>query len=358
MAEPGRAVLMSSHITSDLERIADRIVCIDAGASSLTCPRTSSPTRWASRAAAWRTSRRSADAGVVPDAELRYLRHDYGIDVLVPDRFAFAENFPEIPVDRMTIDDYMTLTPEGRCPIMKRAFFLEMTIFRDYARQLVGLGILVSLCIGLGMQTPLAMPATLTCMFFMMSAMGLAAYDQLNHWELFRLTLPLSRRDVVLGRYAAIVTFGLLGMVVGISGALICTVVASAIGLPGEVGEAFAFDPDMLSVMAVVTCFTLLIGSVVASIVTPLYFRLGQTRATQILPTVIVLLFVVPVAIFGNSGMLDGGIPGMELVSAALEALETPAGMAVGLRGSRGPVGCGAGISAVVSLKLYERREL
>ena len=53
---------------------------------------------------------------------------------------------------------------------MKRAFLLEMTIFRDYARQLVGLGLLVSLCIGLGMQTPLAMPATLTCMFFMMVA--------------------------------------------------------------------------------------------------------------------------------------------------------------------------------------------
>ena len=46
-------------------------------------------------------------------------------------------------------------------------------------------------------------------MFFMMGAMGLAAYDELNHWGLFRLTLPLSRRDVVLGRYGAIVTLGL-----------------------------------------------------------------------------------------------------------------------------------------------------
>ena len=41
------------------------------------------------------------------------LRHDYGIDVLVPDRFAFAENFPDIPCDRMTIDDYMALTLKG-----------------------------------------------------------------------------------------------------------------------------------------------------------------------------------------------------------------------------------------------------
>ena len=241
---------------------------------------------------------------------------------------------------------------------MKRAFLLEMTIFRDYARQLVGLGLLVSLCIGLGMQTPLAMPATLTCMFFMMSSMGLAAYDQLNHWELFRLTLPLSRRDVVLGRYAAIVTFGLLGMVVGLVAALAATAVVSAVGLPGEVGEAFAFDPDMLSVMAVVTCFTLFIGSVVASVVTPLYFRLGQTRATQILPTAIVLLFVVPVVVLGNSGMLDGGIPGMELVSAALEALDTPAGMAVGCVVLIALSAVALAISAAVSLKLYERREL
>ena len=241
---------------------------------------------------------------------------------------------------------------------MKRAFLIEMTIFRDYARQLVGLGLLVSLCIGLGMQTPIAMPATLTCMFFMMSAMGLAAYDQLNHWELFRLTLPLSRRDVVLGRYAAIATFGLTGMVVGFAGALLCMGVASVVGLPGEVGEAFAFDPDMLGVMAVATCFTLLIGAVVASVGTPLYFRLGQTRATQILPTVIALLFVVPVATLGNSGMLDGGIPGMELVSAALEALETPAGMATGCVVLAALSVAALAISAAVSLKLYERREL
>lgn len=242
--------------------------------------------------------------------------------------------------------------------MMRRAYAIEMTIFRDYARQLVGLGLLVSLCIGAGMQTPLAMPATLTCMFFMMSAMGLAAYDQLNHWELFRLTLPLSRRDVVLGRYAAIVTFGLLGMAVGVAGALAATGVATAAGLPGELGEAFSFDPGMLGVMAVTTCFTLLIGSVVASVVTPLYFRLGQTRATQILPTVIVLLFVVPVAFLGNSGMLDGGIPGMGLVSAALEALETPAGMAAGCAVLVALSAAALTASAAVSLRLYERREL
>ena len=241
---------------------------------------------------------------------------------------------------------------------MKSAYLIEMTIFRDYAKQLVALGALVSLCIGVGMQTPLAMPATLTCMFFMMSAMGLAAYDQLNHWELFRLTLPLSRRDIVLGRYAAIVTLGLIGMIVGFAGALVSIAAIGAMGIDGEIGDAFAFEPDMLAVMAVVSCFTLLIGSVVASVVTPIYFRLGQTRATQILPTIIVLMFVIPVVILGNSGMLDGGIPGMELLSSALEALDTPTGMAAGCAILVALSAVALCISAAISLKLYERREL
>ena len=241
---------------------------------------------------------------------------------------------------------------------MKSAYLIEMTIFRDYAKQLVALGALVSLCIGVGMQTPLAMPATLTCMFFMMSAMGLAAYDQLNHWELFRLTLPLSRRDIVLGRYAAIVTLGLIGMVVGFAGALVSIAAIGAMGIDGEIGDAFASEPDMLAGMAVVSCFTLLIGSVVASVVTPIYFRLGQTRATQILPTIIVLMFVIPVVILGNSGMLEGGIPGMDLLSSALEALDTPTGMAVGCIILVALSAVALCISAAISLKLYERREL
>ena len=241
---------------------------------------------------------------------------------------------------------------------MTRAFMIEMTVFKHYAWQLLGLGLLVSLCIGFGMGTPLAMPATLTCMFFMMGAMGLAAYDEMNRWGLFRLTMPLSRRDVVLGRYAAIVALGLEGMATGVAGALAVMAVASTIGLPGDVGEAFAFDGELLVTMAVTTCFTLLIGSVVAGVVTPIYFRLGQTRATQILPTVIVLLFVVPVVVLGNSGLAGGSIPLMDLVSQALQMLETPVGAVTGCAVLVALSAIALGISAGVSLKLYEKREL
>ena len=111
--EPGRAVFMSSHITSDLEKIADRVICIDDG--RIIFDRYKDEITDQMGIARCRTADFEvvASSGIIPERELRYLRHDYGIDVLVPDRFAFAESFPQIPCDRMTIDDYMALTLKG-----------------------------------------------------------------------------------------------------------------------------------------------------------------------------------------------------------------------------------------------------
>lgn len=113
VAQPGHAILMSSHITSDLERIADRIVCIDVGRIVFDLEKDAITDSAGVARCRVADLERIASSGMVPDSELRYLRHDYGIDVLVPDRFAFAEMFPDIPCDRMTIDDYMSLTLKG-----------------------------------------------------------------------------------------------------------------------------------------------------------------------------------------------------------------------------------------------------
>ncbi len=45
--------------------------------------------------------------------EVRVLHHDYGVDLLVPDRFEFMRAFPQIPCDRVSIDDYMALVLKG-----------------------------------------------------------------------------------------------------------------------------------------------------------------------------------------------------------------------------------------------------
>lgn len=109
---PCHGILMSSHITSDLERIADEVVCIDEGrvvfalAKDEICD--------AMGIARCRAADVDALASsVLAGSGLRALRNEYGVDVLVPDRFAFASAFPQIPCDRMTIDDYMMLMLKG-----------------------------------------------------------------------------------------------------------------------------------------------------------------------------------------------------------------------------------------------------
>ena len=147
-------------------------------------------------------------------------------------------------------------------------------------------------------------------------------------------------------------------MAVGVLAALALGAVASAVELPGELSEALSLSGDTLSGMAFATTFCLLIGATVASVVTPIYFRLGQTKATQLLPTIIVMLFVLPVVFLGNSGLLDGALPGAEQIAAFLAYIETPGGLFVGCAGMVAAAAVILAASAAISLRLYETREL
>lgn len=111
--QPGHAVFMSSHITSDLERIADRVLCVDDGRITFDLAKDVITDEMGIARCRVADFERIAASGLIPEGELRYRKHEYGIDLLVPDRFAFNEKFPQVPVDRMTIDDYLTLTLKG-----------------------------------------------------------------------------------------------------------------------------------------------------------------------------------------------------------------------------------------------------
>ena len=110
--DPCHAILMSSHITSDLDKIADEVVCIDEGRIVFSCAKDEiCDLMGVARCRAAEVELLLASPSA--PAELRVLHHDYGVDVLVPDRFEFARAFPEIPCDRVSIDDYMALMLKG-----------------------------------------------------------------------------------------------------------------------------------------------------------------------------------------------------------------------------------------------------
>ena len=113
MGHEGRGILMSSHITSDLEKIADYIVCIDAGRIVFSVEK--DVITDVAGVAQCRAAEFDAivDSGFFPRGGMRYERSTYGTTVLVPDRQAFAARFPHIVLERADIETYMSLMLKG-----------------------------------------------------------------------------------------------------------------------------------------------------------------------------------------------------------------------------------------------------
>ena len=109
VADDQHSVLLSSHITSDLDRTADRVICIDNGSIIFDLPREDITDR-----AGIAHCTQSQAAKLMACVEgARAVHHAYSVDVLVPNRCETLEAFPEIPCDRATIDDYLRLTLKG-----------------------------------------------------------------------------------------------------------------------------------------------------------------------------------------------------------------------------------------------------
>ena len=114
MEDERHGILIATHITTDLEKIADVIACIDGGRILFTAER--DVICDAAGIAHCRTAELKAiadSAFASQNASLKMMRRNLGTDVLVPDRLAFAQAFPDISVERVSIEDYMALTLKG-----------------------------------------------------------------------------------------------------------------------------------------------------------------------------------------------------------------------------------------------------
>ena len=109
VADGQHSVLLSSHITSDLDRTADRVICIDNGSIIFDLPREDITDR---AGIAHCTQSQAAELMACVEGA-RAAHHAYSVDVLVPNRREALEAFPEIPCDRASIDDYLRLILKG-----------------------------------------------------------------------------------------------------------------------------------------------------------------------------------------------------------------------------------------------------
>ena len=102
------AILMSSHITSDLEKVADYIAYIHQGEVVL------SDAKDAILDSYGRVGCTAAQLEAIDRADvLRVRKGSFGCEALVKDRAAFARKYPMLLVERTTLEDIMLFVGKG-----------------------------------------------------------------------------------------------------------------------------------------------------------------------------------------------------------------------------------------------------
>lgn len=113
MREESHGILMTTHITTDLEKIGDEIICIDEGRVVFDeVKETISDMAGIIHCRAVDLEMINA-SGFSDLAACKILRRGLATDMLVPDRLRFMQSFPSMDVERVSVEDYMTMVLKG-----------------------------------------------------------------------------------------------------------------------------------------------------------------------------------------------------------------------------------------------------
>lgn len=227
----------------------------------------------------------------------------------------------------------------------------DLACLAGVARSNFIVALFVALVFAASIGTPAALAATMvtTCLTVMNNLM---AIDEQNAWQTYRLALPLSRVQVVRGRYLS----GLVGVVAGLLiGAL---AVAAVIGvmqvLPGEWAAFYGREVLTLPLEDYLVCAAagLCVSLVGLAVALPLDFRLGFTAVTRYIPLAFAALFVLVVIVLDQFQVDSADI------SSIAALLSDPA--ALGLIGLAAFFVAAAlyALSCMLSIRLYKAREL
>ena len=108
ICDEDHAILISSHITSDLEKAADYITYIHQGRIVLSQAKDDILDRYG------RVGCSAADlAAIDPSDLLRVRKGSFGCEALVTDRGAFHKKYPKLMVEKIHLEDIMLFVGKG-----------------------------------------------------------------------------------------------------------------------------------------------------------------------------------------------------------------------------------------------------
>ena len=205
---------------------------------------------------------------------------------------------------------------------MKAMIFSDLITSKNSFAQLLGMTLFVAIFIAAGTSTLVTSTACIAAMVPFMYLFSISAYDEQNGWERFRLTLPISRRQVAYGRYASMMAIVLIALVVS-----------------WLAGMAIGFAVGVLAEAVII---------IAAAVSLPLIMRFGMTKGSRLVPVIMVFAICMGVAFFSS------GVDALDLEALISGEFDLMVAVAVILLAALAVYV----ISACISARLYEGREL
>ena len=236
---------------------------------------------------------------------------------------------------------------------MLRMMKMELAVLKKYLKQITITMLIVIVCLVAGMGSLMSVPgvAFLTVTFSV--SMSASAYDDQNGWGSYRLVMPVTRREVVQGRYA-------LNLLLAIAAAAIAAVLmtafialGSAVELPEFLANLAVWDNQQLEATLAASISCACIGLCICSVTLPAYFKFGMTKATQYLPFIMIFLSVAPFLVLG----VIGG-PLLDQVKGAIELAETTGGLGLIAFAALAISLAVYAASSFIAVRLYSARDL
>lgn len=251
---------------------------------------------------------------------------------------------------------------------MKAMIMSDLIIMRRNLGQLFATCAIITIVIALAMNNTLSViGGCFGTMIPLLYLFSIAAYDELNDWQTYRLTLPTSHTGIVIGRYLSVLIVTLVSALAGIAVAVaVGAAVQFADPAAVNVGGSFNYTspngaflstlalnanpPEMLALSAVAGASMALLLS---AITLPLVAKVGLTKGARYVPVVTVALFLIAFAAFGEGGPLSHYVPDPLnwIFSGGPETLVMFAAIGVVSLALYG-------LSMLIAVKLYRTREL
>lgn len=112
---------------------------------------------------------------------------------------------------------------------MKAMIFSDLITSKNSILTLLGVTVLIAIFIAIPTGTLYGSIGACAAMIPFMYLFSISAYDEMNGWERFRLTLPISRRQVAYGRYASMLIVCACSLVIAIVLGLLIGLVVDAL---------------------------------------------------------------------------------------------------------------------------------